>query len=319
MHDTQAWLLLIINLPGANATPRMRVWRGLKAAGAATLRDGVYVLPQRPDCEAVFEEQAQEVIEAGGAAHVIEFATDETSARTQMRPLFDRSREYADLLAKIDAFKVGMEGGAESAVRRSLAAIRRDIASVVSTDYFGGPAREQAEAALEDAEAAVNARFAPDEPHAAPGRITRRDKTDYCGRTWATRTHLWVDRVASAWLIRRFIDPQGRFVWLQEVAQCPSHAIGFDFDGAEFSHVGARVTFEVLAASFGLEQDPGLARIGAMVHALDVGGVPVPEAAGFAAILAGARAQTRDDDELLAQIGKTLDFLYAAHSAATDR
>ena len=317
--STTEWFLLVINLPGRNATARMRVWRALKAAGAATLRDGVYVLPQRTDCEVIFEEQVQEVTASGGVAHVLRFATDEASKRAQMRQLFDRTREYAELLANLDAFKEGLAASAEPAARRSLAALRREFAGVEATDFFDGPARQQAEAALEDAEAAINARYAPDEPHAAPGRVVRRDKADYLGRTWATRAHLWVDRVASAWLIRRFIDPQSRFVWLQDVGKRPRKAMGFDFDGAEFSHIGARVTFEVLAASFGLEQDPGIARIGAMVHYLDVGGVPVPEAVGFATIMAGARAQTRDDDELLAEIGKTLDYLYTAHATVADR
>ncbi len=312
------WLLLVINLPGRNATARMRVWRALKAAGAATLRDGVYVLPQRTECAAVFEEQEQEVAASGGVAHVLTFASDDASKRAQLQQLFDRTQEYAGFLASIAAFKESLAAGAEPVARRALAALRRELAGIRATDFFGGPARQQAETALEDAEAAVNACFAPDEPHAAAGRIVRRDQADYRGRTWATRAHLWVDRVASAWLIRRFIDPQSRFVWLQDIGKCPRRAIGFDFDGAEFSHVGARVTFEVLAASFGLDRDPGIARIGAMVHQLDVGGVPVPEAAGFATILAGARAQARSDDELLAEIGKTLDYLYAAHAAAAD-
>jgi len=313
------WLLLIINLPGRNAAVRMRVWRALKSAGAASLRDGVYVLPQRADCETIFELQVQEVTAAGGAAQVLTFATDEASTRTPLRHLFDRTQDYADLLATLDVFNDGLAGSTEPAARRSLAALRREFAGVEATDFFCGPARQQAEAALEDAEAAINARFAPDEPHAAPGRIVRRDKAKYLGRTWATRARLWVDRVASAWLIRRFIDPESRFVWLQDVGKRPRKAIGFDFDGAEFSHVGARVSFEVLATSFGLEKDPGIARLGAMVHYLDVGGVPVPEAAGFATILAGARAQTRDDDELLAEIGKSLDYLYAAYATAADR
>ncbi len=313
------WLLLIINLPGQNATARMRVWRALKASGAATLRDGVYVMPGRPECESVFEEQAREVTASGGVAHILPFATGAASKRAQMRQLFDRTRDYAGILAKLDAFKEGLAAGTDNAARRSLAALRREFAGVVATDFFGGPARQQAEAALEDAEAVVNARYAPDEPHAAIGKIVRRSKADYRGRIWVTRAKLWVDRVASAWLIRRFIDPESRFVWLHDVGKRPRKAIGFDFDGAEFSHVGARVSFEVLATSFGLEKDPGIARIGAMVHYLDVGGVPVPEADGFATILAGARAQTRDDDELLAEIGKTLDYLYAAHAAAADR
>jgi hypothetical protein len=97
-----------------------------------------------------------------------------------------------------------------------------------------------------------------------------------------------VDRVASAWLIRRFIDPDARFLCLKEPQDCPPEAVGFDFDGAEFTHLGARITFEVLMASFDLDEDRALRRIGALVHYLDVGGIPVPEATGFAAILAGA-------------------------------
>lgn len=313
------WLMLVINLPGRNATARMRVWRALKAAGAATLRDGVYVLPRRAESEVVFEERVQEVTTSGGVAHVLAFVTNEMSKRDRLQQLFDRTQEYAGFLTNLDAFKEGVAASVEPAARRSLAALRRELAGIRATDFFGGPARQQAEAALEDAEAAVNARFAPDEPHAEAGKTVRRDQADYLGKTWATRAHLWVDRVASAWLIRRFIDPQCRFIWLRDVGKLPRKAIGFDFDGAEFSHVGARVTFEVLVTSFGLEKDPGIARIGAMVHYLDVGGVPVPEADGFATILAGAQAQTHDDDELLAEIGKMLDYLYAAHAAVSER
>jgi hypothetical protein len=313
------WLMLVINLPGRNATARMRVWRALKASGAAILRDGVYVLPRRAESEVVFEEQAREVTASGGTAHVLTLTTDAAPKQAHMLQLFDRTQEYAELLALLDAFKMRLAAGPENTARRSLAAMRREFASVAATDFFGGPARQQAEAALEDAEAAINAHFAPDEPHAAPGRIMRRDKADYLGRTWATRAHLWVDRVASAWLIRRFIDPESRFAWLRDVGKRPRKALGFDFDGAEFSHVGARVTFEVLATSFGLDKDPGIARIGALVHYLDVGGVPVPEADGFATILTGARAHARDDDELLAEIGKTLDYLYTAYATTVER
>jgi hypothetical protein len=96
--------------------------------------------------------------------------------------------------------------------------------------------------------------------------------------------------MASAWLIRRFIDRKAKFLWLDEAKRCPKRALGFDFDGATFTHVGGRVTFEVLAASFGLDADPALARIAAIVHFLDVGGVPVAEAPGIEAVLAGLRA-----------------------------
>ena len=127
--------------------------------------------------------------------------------------------------------------------------------------------------ALADAEAALNARFSPNEPRPAHRKIPRRDLKDFLGRSWATRQHMWIDRVCSAWLIRRFVDPKAKFVWLERVEDKPKRAIGFDFDGAEFTHVDSKVTFEVLLTSFGLESDVGLARMGLLVHFLDVGAV----------------------------------------------
>jgi hypothetical protein len=128
---------------------------------------------------------------------------------------------------------------------------------------------------------------------------------------------VWVDRVASAWLIQRFIDPEARFLWLTTPQDCPADAIGFDFDGAEFTHTDQRVTFEVFVASFDLGTDPALARLGVLVHTLDVGGVPVPEAAGFEAILTGVRASGTDDDQVLAAMMPVLDALYTAFSQGT--
>jgi len=153
--------------------------------------------------------------------------------------------------------------------------------------------------------------LSPDEPQQAAGGVARLDVAVYRARTWATRRRLWVDRVASAWLIRRFIDPEATFVWLARPSDCPRQAIGFDFDGADFTHVGERVTFETLMASFGLEDDPALVRLAAVVHHLDVGGEPVPEAAGFEAVMTGARERLADDDALLAEMSNVLDSLHA--------
>ena len=127
---------------------------------------------------------------------------------------------------------------------------------------------------------------------------------------------MWIDRVCSAWLIRRFIDRQARFVWLKRIQDKPKRAIGFDFDGATFTHVDSKVTFEVLLASFGLDADPAFARLGALVHFLDVGGIPVPEAAGFAAIVSGTRMLQPDDDALLRQVSPVLDGLYESYSSS---
>jgi hypothetical protein len=125
--------------------------------------------------------------------------------------------------------------------------------------------------------------------------------------------------VASAWLIRRFIDPQARFKWLAKPSDCPKSALGFDFDGATFTHVGDRVTFQTLLVSFGLEDDPALRRLGALVHQLDVGGEPVPEAAGFEAVMAGARERLDDDDALLAEMTAVLDSLHAHFARAASK
>jgi hypothetical protein len=151
------------------------------------------------------------------------------------------------------------------------------------------------------------------EPRAGTAEIRRLATADFSGRTWATRKHLWVDRMASAWLIRRFIDKKAKFLWLDNPKKCPKTALGFDFDGAAFSHVGSRVSFEVLAASFGLDQDPALARIATIVHYLDVGGAPVPEAVGIEVVLAGLRAAAPDDDKLLGDAGRVFDGLYHAY------
>jgi hypothetical protein len=152
--------------------------------------------------------------------------------------------------------------------------------------------------------------LSPDEPHPVTNSIMARQIADYQGRTWATRARPWVDRLACAWLIRRFIDPAARIMWLDSPAHCPRDALGFDFDGATFSHVGPKVTFEVMLVSFGLER-PALIRVGALVHYLDVGGVQPPEACGVESVLAGLRETLLDDDQLLNASGTVFDGLLA--------
>ena len=311
MNDsTPPWLMLVTTLTGDNKTARMRIWRALKGSGAGALRDGVYVLPRSPEAHAVFAEQAQEIVEAGGTAYVLSFDSDSDEQETEFQALFDRSAEYANLLSKIGQFRVAARKLDEGEARRQLGALQRAAAALVEMDFFPNPARPQIGAALADASAAILARFSPDEPHTLSGSVPLREAKKYRGRTWATREHLWVDRVASAWLIRRFIDRKARFVWLKKPKDCPKAAVGFDFDGAEFSHLGARVTFEVLATSFGLDRDPAIVRLGALVHYLDVGGVVVAEAAGFSTILSGARAMQATDDLLLRNMSIVFDALY---------
>jgi len=313
------WLMLVASLSGRSPTPRMRFWRALKAAGAAALRDGVYVLPAGETTAGILKAQADEVIGSGGTAHIVPFAAAGPAQDAELRAAFDRSPTYVEGLERLTTLLSELPVLREVEARRRVAGLRRDLGAVVAIDFFPGPVSGQVEVALREAEAAINAQFSPDEPHAvqgeaAQGEIPRRDAADYQGRTWATRQHLWIDRVASAWLIRRFIDPQAHFLWLTQPADCPHDALGFDFDGAAFTHIGQRVSFEVLAASFGLDQDPGVAQLARLVRYLDIGGVPVPDAAGFASVMAGARARHGDDDDrMLQDMGLVLDCLHAAY------
>lgn len=315
MASTSTWLMLVVSLPGRSPTPRMRLWRALKGAGATMLRDGVYVLPEGKEARTLFKTQAEEVRRAGGNAHVVSFAATDSEQESGLRASFDRTRAYAESLERLAELRGGLPKLSETEARRGLSGARRELEAIAATDFFPGAARDQVEAALADAEQAFNTQFAPDEPHARKAAIPHRRVQDYRGRIWATRQHLWIDRVASAWLIRRFIDPKARFVWLKKPRDCPKKAVGFDFDGAEFSHVGARVTFEVLAASFGLDRDTRLARLGRLVRYLDIGGVPVPDAAGFASVMAGARVRHgENDDALFKDMSSVLDSLYEAYA-----
>jgi len=309
-----AWLLLVTNLPGHNPTLRMRIWRALKAAGAGLLRDGAYALPNGERSRQVLEEQGAEIKAAGGVVQVLSFDAETPEQNAELVALFDRTEEYAEAIQRVKALQRELAKLTDPEARQRLAGIAREVAAIVARDFFPAEPRRQMEGALADAEAVLNARFAPDEPHAAHRKIRPRERKDYRARTWATRERLWIDRVASAWLIRRFIDPKAKFLWLKRVKDCPKRAVGFDFDGAEFSHADSKVTFEVLVESFGLHSDAGLARLGALVHHLDVGGIPIAEGPGFATIMAGARALQQDDDALLKAMTPVLDSLYAGYA-----
>jgi hypothetical protein len=309
---SSAWLMLVSSVSGDNKTARMRIWRALKASGAGALRDGVYLLPNTPAARILFEEQAQKVIAARGSAQILAVDAEDNAQQRSFLALFDRSSDYAELFDRLEKVRNAAARLDEIEMRRHIAVLRRDVAALVAIDFFPGAPRRQVDHALAELVSAFNARVAPDEPHAVRGVVPRRDPARFRRRLWATRERPWVDRIASAWLIRRFIDPQARFVWLKKPKDLPKTAHGFDFDGAEFSHIGRRVTFEVLAATFGLEHDPAIAWLGRLVHYLDVGGVPVPEAAGFAAILGGARARQPNDDKLLQSMSVVLDALYAS-------
>lgn len=303
---TADWVLLVATLPGSRQAARMRLWRAVKATGAAVLRDGVYLLPDAETGAARFGPHAEAVRAAGGSAYVLPCRAEPDA----FSGLFDRGPEYAGLLRNAEALRQRLTGLAEADARREWRALQRGLRAVAAVDFFPGEAGARAAQAVDALEAALRKRFSPDEPVSAATTVRTRDRADYQGRRWATRRRLWVDRVASAWLIRRFIDPDAQFLWLAAPGDCPPDALGFDFDGAAFTHVGERVTFEVLLESFGLAGDAALVRLAALVHDADVGGPPQPETAGLEAVLTGVRARSPDDDALLAAMTPVLDALH---------
>jgi hypothetical protein len=305
-----SWLIFIVSLPTHNSAGRMRVWRALKALGCGVLRDGVYLLPHRPEFRQTLQLQAEDVTAGGGSAHILSLDSENQDQQTVFENLFDRSADYTKLVENIRQLPyLNLQPDDRVKLQKQVHRLRKEFEAIVLQDFFPGAAQEQAAVALEDLEQAA---LAPDEPHAAQRRIERLQLKDYHQRIWATRQRPWIDRLASAWLIRRFIDPEARFIWFAVPGDCPAEALGFDFDGAAFTHVGAKVTFEVLLESFVLTQDSALNRIGALVHYLDVGGIPVLESAGLETLINGMRQRWTDDDELLTEAEKIFDAFYQA-------
>jgi hypothetical protein len=313
--STESWALLIVTLPTSGATARMRIWRAVKSLGCAALRDGAYLLPGRAEQVSQLHQLAEETRQEDGQAWLLQVSAASPDEETALRALFDRSADYDELQATLSEARNALSEQNSAELNRLLRRHGRAYEAIRRIDFFPNEASSRAEAQWHAFSRAIVAIQSPGEPQSLTRTIPRRDAAQYQGRRWATRRHLWADRVASAWLIQRFIDPHARFLWLESPADCPDDALGFDFDGATFTHVGDRVSFEVLLLSFGLETNPGLSRLASMVHALDLGGFSVPEASGIEAVLAGARARLRDDDALLAEIGGVLDSLYVHFSA----
>jgi hypothetical protein len=304
------WLLLIVSLPTENATVRMRAWRALKASGAAVLRDGVYLLPATESCRKALELVAADVQTHGGTAYLMESPQDDS-----FLPLFDRSQEFDALIADIQQLHGQLAADTAEDTIKQARKLRKAFTALIEVDFFPADSQSQARSALEELERLAQRVSSSDEPHATECNIPVLQIKDYQQKLWATRRRPWVDRLASAWLIRRFIDSAATFVWLDSPAACPANAIGFDFDGATFTHVNDKVTFEVLAASFSLNE-PAIQRVAALVHYLDVGGVPVNEAAGLQAMLDGLLRSEPDDDRLLEAATTVFDSLFMHFSEA---
>jgi len=291
----------------------MRVWRALKNTGCGVLRDGVYLLPVEAPRAAALAAAESEVKAAGGFAMTVELNIKTAAQLEHVRTLFDRRREYGALVNRISAAKVSLQRLGKRKADTLVQRLRRAFEELAEIDFYPGHAQLQAKEAMTALEHEAQRLYSEGEPHPSKAKVRRLDPKKYLDRTWATRKNLWADRLASVWLIRRFIDRNARFVWIDRPRDRPKGSIGFDFDGAEFTHVESRVTFEVLLTSFGLDNDEALASIGHAVHSLDIGGIPVADAKGLETILRGIQAKARSDDKMALEAMKVFDLFYSAY------
>jgi len=306
------WLVLTATLPTTPSALRVRVWRALKATGAGTLREGVYVLPSAAPTAQDLWDLERTISEAGADAHLLVVQARDAAQEKSFRALFDRSDLYAELLQSIKEARGTIRKATEVGLHKRLRTLEQQLRAIQASDFFPGKGGERAASALGALRREIELHVSPGEPAAAVAAIRRQRVEDYQGRTWATRKRPWVDRLATAWLVQRFVDKAPKFVWLADPRKCPKAALGFDFDGARFTHVGDKVTFEVVAHTFGLDQDLALKRLGQLVHCIDIGGIPVDEAAGIEMMVRGLQAQHDDDDALLAASFVFFDTLHAA-------
>lgn len=308
------WLVLVATLPTEDPPTRMLILRTLEALGVAMLREGVYILPEDEDKRRAVAHLAEYVAKNEGSAQVFRASSLLPEQQRALRALFDRTARYEALIKVIDGLRLGFGVSDPGALARVLHKQRREYEAVAALDFFPNAARTRAEAALVQAEAAIRGLLYPPSSGQTPRPPERPLR-----RTWATRRPLWADRLACAWLIRRFIDPEATLLWLDKAEGCPRDALGFGFGGARFGNSATRVTFEEMLAQFELARNHALTRIGAIVHFLEAQGTPVPEAAGVQTLLQGASRRSSSEDELLHEAEKTFDLLYDAYYEPTGR
>jgi hypothetical protein len=297
------WLLLIHQIPPKPDYFRVKVRRRLQRLGAVALKNSVYVLPASEETLEDFQWLAREIVDDGGEATVCESAFLEGITDEAMRQLF---RDAIDLEYRAIAHDAGAVARVEGVAPAELARLKQRLSEAQRVDFFDAPARQEADDAVHELERAS-------EPQADRGPTAEVGNMEE-GRTWVTRRGVHVDRMASAWLIRRFIDPDARFLFVDPKEHRP-HAdqVRFDMFDAEYTHEGERCTFETLLLRFGL-RDRALRAIAEMVHDIDCKDEKFgrEETAGVASLIAGiARAHEADVDRI-ERARAVFDDLYAS-------
>lgn len=309
------WLLFVHQIPASPSNLRVRTWRRLQQIGALPLKQALYVLPDTPNAREDFEWLKTEIEGTGGQASV--FAADMIDAWSNdaLVDEFRRSREtsYKSLATDAERLLKRVSRSASARVpRRTLQQLKDRLVAVERIDFFGSAGRDRAVALVQQLEERRSG------SRSATSTTLRSSAPGEChNRLWVTRPRPGIDRIASAWLIRRFIDPDARFGFVPDRDAAPRDSIPFDMFGVEFSHRGEFCTFETLCDAFGLH-DPALPSLAAIVHDLDLkdGRFGAAEAPTVGLLIDGLRLTHPEDDALLAGGMATFEALYRAFSEA---
>lgn len=311
------WLLLVHQLPAKPAYFRVKIWRRLQGIGAIAVKKAVYALPFNTETQEDFEWLLREITEGGGEAMLCEARIIGGMSGEQVRVLFNRARDadYDEIAKEVRGLATGLGGDVEpnkrEEARDQVVRLRKRIAATVAIDFFGANGRETVEGLLSAVEAQVREeQVLPSDTSPTSSQKTVVDLTD---RIWVTRQGVHVDRIASAWLIRRFVDPQACFKFVPGKAYEPRKGeLRFDMFEAEFTHEGDNCTFEVLLTRVGIE-DPALKAIAEIVHDIDLKDDKFTreETAGIKTLITGIGMATDNDEERLARGAAMFDDLHA--------
>lgn len=318
------WILLIHQLPPQPTNLRVRIWRKLQKLGAVAIKNSVYVLPATEKAHEDFQWLKQEIESAGGEASVFKAASVEGATDQEIIAAFRKARdeEFAAIAAEFDGLTGAireqargkhLSAGRLSAHESEIDKLHAELERIAGNDYFAAAGHAAAFAAYERCQKELRAAQGPKaNASLSETKSGKLDVAKYQGRRWVTRRNLHIDRLASAWLIKQFIDKHPRFYFVGE-SQTVDGAIPFDMFGAEFTHHGEDCTFETMLKRFGLSENKGLREIAEIVHDIDLKDDKFHrlEAAGLNAIIDGLSKVLRDDRKLLQQTGGVFDGLHA--------
>jgi hypothetical protein len=320
----QEWILLIHQLPPQPTNLRVRIWRKLQKLGAVAIKNSVYVLPFNEKTHEDFQWLKQEIESSSGEATVFRAGAVEGATNAELSAAFRKARdeEYAQITAELDgltgAIREQRRGGHLSAGRMGnyeadLDRLHKELERVVSVDFFSATGRSPAVSAYERCHNALRASQDRNKRSEKSGSAkgVKPDLAQYQGRLWVTRSNLFVDRLASIWLIKRFIDRRARFSFVAE-GESVEGGIGFDMYGGEFTHRGEDCTFETMIKQLGLSDDPGLGHVAEIVHDMDLKDDKFhrSEVAGLNLVIRGLAELLKDDRKLVAQSIPIFDGLY---------